>query len=84
MPKTLRTRKVFCWWPRFDNNKIYWLKTVQIVEKLVIYKIVQWPLIPWGFGGPHNYYEYVWKCIGIVDESDAIEIFVPDKDSPEP
>lgn len=82
MNDSIRVINRFLWLPKKDNNKWYWLKTVQIVQVLMVYEITEWPLIPWGFGGPWTRTESVWEFLGIVDESNAIEVFVPDKDSP--
>ena len=84
MKKTIRVVDKFLFLPKRDKNKWYWLKRVSIVEKQVIYEITEWPLIPWGFGGPRTSTEIVWEFLGIVDYSNVIEVFVPDEDSPNP
>lgn len=84
MSGKLRTINKFLWLPKKDNKKWYWFKKVTIVEKEIEYTITEWPLIPWGFGGPRVYKTKEWKFVGIVDESNCIEIFIPDKDSPIP
>ncbi len=78
----LRAIKKFLWLPKIDNNKWYWLQTVVIVERQVIYNVVEYPLIPWGFGGPYKYQETKYKFVGIFDERNVIEISIPDKDCP--
>lgn len=80
----LRVVEKFLWFPIKDNKKYYWLTKQKIVEKKVIYKITEWPLIPWGFGGPWTYRETHWEFVGIVDEKNAIEVVIENKDSPEP
>jgi len=82
MAKDLRLKTKFLWLPKKDNNKWYWLRKVNIVEKLVIYRVTEYPLIPLLFGGPFRYTIRSWEFLGIADESNAIEIFVPDKDCP--
>jgi len=84
MNKNIRVITKFLWIPKRDNHKWYWLKKVNIVQKLKTYEIIEWPLIPWGFGGPWSYKESFWEFCAIVDESNAIEIFIPNKDSPNP
>lgn len=84
MKRSLRIISRFLWLPKKDNGKWYWLKRVRIVQKLVIYNVTEWPLIPWGFGGPWTYMESIWEFLGIIDESNAIEVFIPGKDSPNP
>lgn len=84
MSSNLRAITKFLWLPKKDNGKWYWLKKVTIIQRKVVYKITEWPLIPWGFGGALRYLETRYEFVGIADMSNAKVIFVPDRDSPEP
>ena len=78
----LRAIKKFLWLPKKDNNKWYWLQTVVVVEKEVIYDVIEYPLFPFSCKSYIEYQETKYEFVGIFDESNAIEIFVPDKDCP--
>lgn len=79
---SLRVIEKFLWLPKKDNNKWYWFRKVLVVEKEIIYDVIEWPLIPWGFGGPWKYQEKEYEFVGIFDPSSAIEVFIPDRDCP--
>ena len=80
---TLRIINKFLWLPKRDNKRWYWFRFVKIVQRKLTYEVIEWPLIPWGFGGPYRYSVEKWEYYGILDESRAIEVFVPNEDSPE-
>lgn len=89
---TLKIIKKFLWLPKKDNNKWYWLEKVSIVKKEITYNVIEYPLLPeWPlnklgltWGGPIKYQYTKYEFVGIIDKSNAIEVFIPNKNSPEP